>query len=813
MKNIFRIFLVLALSKQMFAQKISCQAHKQTPVPGQPATAPANLRSDTFDVLHYHINLDITNFGGQSIAGFTTVKITPKINNRNFVMLDLLGMTIDSTKITNQLVSWQYNDTLLKVTFPVTKNTGDTFDVQIFYHGVPKKDPSNWGGFYFMGNYAFNLGVGFQTKPHNFGRAWFPCFDNFAERSKYTFTIKSNGGKTSYCNGYLVKDSLAVNGDRIRVWKMDDEIPTYLASVAVAPYTEVNQNFTGINGIVPVKLAALATDTSKLKNSFVNLENAFDCFESSYGPYIWNRVGYALVPFTSGAMEHATNIAYPAAAANNTLAYEDILMAHELSHHWWGDQVTCETAEDMWINEGMATYSAFLFNECVYGKTVYLKKIRDNHDENLHYLHHKEGGFRVISQIPHDLTYGDHVYNKGADIAHTMRGYLGDSAFFAGLKYTLLQKTKQNMNSSQFQQLMATGSGKNTSDFFNNWVFAGGWPEFRIDSVIYSGTAPNISATIYIKQHLFGAPSYYTNVPMVFSFMDNNRNFIHRRGIVSGQYSTVNFTIPFLPVFACNNLNGEISDAVSNDQAKIYQTGAISFLNGRVNINTLNAGNDTSFILAEHHFVAPDPIKNNVNNYRLGNQRYWKIGGQLANGFRATGRFYFNGYKALGSGAGGAQYLDTSLMVSGTCDSLIILYRANAADDWKEVKGYTRVKIGNQITSLQGYVQVDTLKLGEYCFANGISQWIGLNENKLPEGEIKIFPNPGNGEFTIQPDNFQFTGSDYIEVTDVNGKLVLQQVITKSQTKIDISKAGNGTYFVILYSKGKAIRSGTVIKE
>src|SRR4051812_511852 len=106
-------------------------------------------------------------------------------------------------------------------------------------------------------------------------------------------------------------------------------------------------------------------------------------------------------------------------------------MAHELSHHWWGNLLTCETPEDMWINEGWASFSADLFFEWQYGKPTYLQRVKSRHEDIVHYLHHTEGGFRAISGLPHNLTYGSHVYEKGADMIHNLRGYLGDADFFA----------------------------------------------------------------------------------------------------------------------------------------------------------------------------------------------------------------------------------------------------------------------------------------------------------------------------------------------------------------------------------------------
>ncbi len=765
------------------------------------STAPANLRSDTIDVLKTTINLDITDFTTNQIAGNTSVQFVPKINAQNHINFDLLKFTVDSVKMNGFVLSTNYNDTLLRVNFTGILNIGDTSVVTVYYHGTPQGDPSGFGGFAYSGGYAYNLGVGFDADPHVYGRTWFPCFDNFVERCVYEFNITTSNGKVASCNGELMSD--ITNGAlRTRKWVLNKEVPSYLVCVAVAPYTIVHDNYSGLLGNVPVELTAVAADTTNLKNSFIHLQNAFDGFESHYGPYRWNKVGYVLVPFNGGAMEHATNIAYPRFGANGALTYEDILMSHELSHHWWGDLVTCETQEDMWINEGMASFSAFLFNEVTYNYATYLSKVKQNHDEQVHFSHHIEGGFRAISGIPHQYTYGEHVYNKGADVAHTMRGYLGDSLFFAGLKYVLNQKQFQSMNSIEFQNLMTTGTGVNMQPFFNDWVLNGGWPHFSIDSVVYSGSLPNITATVYVKQKLYGAPNYFTNVPMEITFMDANRVRYNKTIMCSGQNSSASFNLNFMPVYAGINLESKISDAISSEYKTIKATGAISFGNGRATLTVMNAGVDSTFLRVEHNFANADPIKNNVNNYLLGDNRYWKIDGVLANGFHSKLQLNFNGNYGT---SGLNTYLDTLVVDNGGVDSLICLYRANTADDWHEVSKYTRTKQGGPSGKF-GYVTIDTLKLGEYCFAHGVSNvLVGLNQNQTEGIDFAMYPNPTKASLTLELKNKKQIVKTKYTITNAIGSKILEAEMNSNSIQIDTSKLSKGVYYLTLQEQNGSV--------
>ncbi len=797
---LFIVFLIL--NEPCFAQVKNCQSHKSSATTSSIYYSPENLRSDTFDIIKYTVNLDITDFANQKIKGNTIVRYAPKLNGQTKISLDLLKMTIDSITQNSIQLTYTYNDTLLRVNLPITVNTTDTNNLIVYYHGAPQGDPAGWGGFSFIGNYAYNLGVGFGANPHNYGRVWFPCFDNFVEKSKYEFNITTILAKTSFCNGALISD-ITNGGVHTRKWILDKEIPTYLASVAVADYTQVNWNIAAANGNLPVVLAARPTDTTAIKNGFVHLPNAVLGFENYYGPYVWNRVGYCLVPFNSGAMEHATNIAYPQAATG--IAYESQLMAHELSHHWWGDLMTCETQEDMWLNEGMASYSERLFLEWTYNYGKYIAEVKSIHDDIVKYIHLRENGFRAISGVPHQYTYGDHVYKKGSDVAHTLRSYMGDAAFFAGLKYVMQQKAYKNMNSLEFRDLLETSSGLNLHDFFDNWVMNAGWPHFSIDSITTTGSVAPYTSVVIVKQKLFGAPNLYSNVPLEVSFMNTAWNKEIKTITMSGASQSFTVQTNVLPVYAGMNVDSKISDAISSEYKIIKTNTNINYALGRALVMVSNKGADSSFVRIEHNIAAPDPIQNNVYNFRLNSQHYWKVDGILSNGFVAKLRFNFDGGKVKS----GNSYLDTSLIIVNS-DSLILLYRKNAGDDWKEVSHYTKMTFGAKV----GNFTVDTLKFGEYVFANGHSNILTSLKNKQSQVvELNLYPNPSSTILNVAIENYKLTANSSIDIYDMQGKVVKHLSTINPENTISIEDLAPGQYILNLVDKSKKVAAKTFVVE
>jgi aminopeptidase N len=804
---LFSVLLGFSVAK-IQAQPLTCQQrHNMAVLSPSLYYCAENKRSDTFDVLKYTISLTIGNSVTKNIQGNTAIRFAPKINNRTFIRFDLLKLTIDSVKESNASLLYSYNDTVLKVNFASPKNTVDTSIITVYYKGQPQADVQ-WGGFYFDNTggseYAYNLGVAFVAKPHNFGRVWFPCFDNFVERSKFVFNITSDSARRAFCNGQLMSD--VVNGaNRTRQWQMDYEIPSYLASVSVAKYTHVNWTANTLTGPKPVILAASPADTNAMKAGFVNLLNAITGFETRYGQYRWPRFGYCLVPFNGGAMEHATNISYPKLAAGQ-LTYSANIMAHELSHHWWGDNTTCETEEDMWLNEGMATYSQYIFTEWILGHAKYLADYSNQHISLLHTLHHQEGGFRAISGIPHNLTYGNHVYLKGADVAHSLRGYMGDTAFFNAVQYTMQQNQKHSMNSLEMRDYFAASSGQNLTDFFNNWVLTGGWPHFAIDSVKYVQVGANsYNAIVSLKQKIYGAPSLYNNVPLELSFFQSNWSRVTRKVVLSGASGTFTVNIPYSAVYCALNYDQKIGDATSFDIKTIKSASNVNWNLGMLYTTIQSAGADSSLVRVVHNWVRPDAFKNNPQNHRLSDQHYWRVEGILSPGFYSKVRFNYDGTKAIGSTF---NYLDTNLtIVNG--DSVGVFYRANAKDDWKLQKS----SFVFQYDLKSGFIELDTLKLGEYTFGNiGDTSALSVKENAMEKISAKIYPNPARTSFKIELPKAPSNNCTMI-IGDTQGRMIMQKTITEKTSSVDVSELAKGNYLVMIEEKGSLVYCDKLLIE
>jgi Peptidase family M1 domain/Peptidase M1 N-terminal domain len=758
-------------SQQILCGAELCASGKQHFHAPRPMVLTADLRSDSVDIVRTDVTLDITDFAGQTIRGEARLHVLAQMPDVQTIRFDLLDLTVDS--VTCQLAevqSWSRVGESVVVTFEEPLQQFSSCVLTLYYGGSPVKDASGWGGFYWQNGYAYNLGVGFAADPHSYGRAWFPCFDNFVERSLYTFTITSPAGKPSFCNGQLIDNQVLPNGDLRRTWEIQQAIPSYLAGVAVGPYVNWERTFAGASGPVPVQVAVAAGDSVKLSNSFTHLSDALDCYEYWYGPYRWNKIGYSVVPFSSGAMEHATNIAYMRPAVDGTLGFET-LMAHELSHHWWGNLATCSTEEDMWLNEGWASFSQYLFLEWVYGEDTYRSTVETEFLQVLQQTHLQEG-YRAVSGVPHNLTYGDHVYKKGAIVAYNLRGYLGDSLFRVGIRSALDQTQMDDWSSAELRDKMTAATGVDLTYFFEDQVFSPGFMDFVIDSVVWVTPAVDTFyiAQIHVQQKPRGLDHYYQQVPLEFTFLRADGTREYRTATVSGLHSVASFNFPITPnpiVRIWANTRQRIMQARGQQERTIATAGTHNFPKARMELKA-DVVPDTTLLRIEHHYAMPDTgAAINPNGYTL-SSRFWVVDGVLPDGFDATATILYDGRGQL-------DQLDRLLFeaTSPKEDSVRLLYRAHAGQPWEEYSDYTKNMLGNTQDRF-GQIKIMHLQRGQYTIGKGI----GTSSVSAPVeaiANLRVAPNPVSDQLRIEADEsianiliFNELGQLVVEMSDLN---------------------------------------------
>lgn len=736
-----------------------------------------DTRTDTFDVLHYSIDASFLNFRtDKKIEAQTILQVRLKADATQ-MRLDLLELPVSAVSVNGQPAIYTYSSPDLRISLDNVQN-GDTLLVAVSYSGNPKQDPQ-WGGFYFSGPYAFNLGVGFASDPHNFGRVWFPCFDNFVDRATFDFSITVDSSDRAYANGLL--QSTTQNSDQTETfhWQMNDPIPTYLVAVAIAPYEEVRMNVDGI----PVLLTALAADTSNLRKSFENLPTCIRTFVSSYGEHTFDRIGFNTVPFNSGAMEHATNIAYPRYAIANGDKTSETLFAHELAHHWWGNTITCKTQEDMWLNEGWASYSERLFLEAVYGKKAYDDDIEDNHHSVLQFAHVLDEAILPVSGIGHANTYGRHVYDKGADMVHTLRGLMGDQSFFEACKSFQSSFKFKDVTTRDLHTHFQSYTTLDLTGFFEQWVKTPGFAHFNI----LSATKQDGAYKLTIKQTPRFNQEVYTNVRLSLAAIASGKRY-DTEVILNQAQQTFSITCPFEPEFWVLDPDDKISDATTTDQVTITSEEQNLTHGMMKKVRLEMSDKDSVQLWVTHHWAPADGSYGKPLGAQLSKERYWEIQGFWNENTQLATQLIYSGLKSTAPDYG---FLDANLIRS-TEDSLVLLYRPNARSAWSEAQDYTK-NMGS-LFDKRGTIDISNLRKGQYCLAMYDASLLqASNLDKRPA--FKLFPNPASQEINVE---LSSPKEGVLEITNMQGQVIHSYPMNGSQLKhkIDISFLASGVYLV-----------------
>ncbi|QQR87903.1 MAG: hypothetical protein IPJ76_06680 [Flavobacteriales bacterium] len=760
--------------------------HKHTPSAQEKNQIDETIaRSDTFDILHYDINLDVTDYSGEQIKASTTVTFTPLMSNQTFIRFDLFQLVVDSVTDGNGPMTFTYDNQFLRVDFTQPAQLGTNYQLTVHYHGSPHRDPE-WGGFYFEADYIYNLGIGLSTIPPNFGKVWYPCFDSFVERATYTYTVKSAGGRTAHCMGDMVNETLLGGDTVVRTFDFAHNIPTHLSAVAVAAYNDSDLVHNGAFGPVPVRLSAKAPQLNALVGKLSDIGGAIDALEHWYGPHAFPRVGYALT--TDGALEIPTNIAYPQIMTGQSAFDNRGLYSHELGHHWFGDVVAPHVHNDMWLKEGPAEYASHLFEEWLYGEEAFVDVVKDNQLFVLEQAHLQDQGFWPMSPMPDEHIYGRHTYYKGAAVMHNLRGYMGDSLFRVGLQYVQQQLAWGDMTPQQFRDTLEAGTGLNLDPFFDAWVFAPGFAAFVVDDMDATPSGNQWNVQLQLRQKLRGTAAFHAQVPLDLTLVGANWQRQEFKITGDAEFSSASVMCDFEPVMAILNGHNRLNQARMDHEFTIPPDGNFTSIMPRTEFRLYDdALVDSALFRVEHIWSAPDADNLWWGVDELSNTHYWIVDGIWPAGTVLRGRLYYD--------ANASTDLDFDLYGSTESDAILV-WRATAQDPW-EIYPDVDPQVGNATDGLGSFI-MNNLRKGHYAFARGTAV-VNVAEHEAALGVLTAFPVPTNDVLTVCGKSNSGTTA-LLEVQDATGRVVLRNTTAVNggfEVSLDVTGLADGFYTLV----------------
>lgn len=405
-----------------------------------------------YDVSHYSLTLGYEPASKQ-LTGRAVITATATQNLSRFD-LDLRGFTISKVQVNGSPAAYERaGDQELVITPDSGLRVGRSFTVSIAYTGVPRvvTDPDgSIEGWVPTADGAFVVGEP-QGSP-----GWYPVNDTPQDKATFDFHVTVPEGLTVMANGVLVSHRSS-GGRTTWVWRESDPMAPYLATATLGRFDLTVSKV----GTIPSYVAIDPTLPSG--NVFRKLPQIVQFYESIYGPYPFNAVGSVAdnAPAVGYSLETQTKPVYDRMPDETTVA-------HELSHMWLGDSVTLRRWPDIWLHEGFATWSEWIWSEHNGQKSAqgYFDTLYNTPASKTSFWAPPPGNPGDAAHL-----FDGTVYDRGAMTVQALRNKVGDDTFFHIMRAWVTQNRYGNVTTSQFVALAEKISGMNLDHFFDVWLY------------------------------------------------------------------------------------------------------------------------------------------------------------------------------------------------------------------------------------------------------------------------------------------------------------------------------------------------------
>lgn len=509
---------------------VNFTAHAQTPAPSffeqmyqttraglarehsrMPVALAKTAAPDTsgYDAVYYDLDFTVT-VSPNNLAGVMTGVFRSTRDQLTQITLDFDAREgiapWQGFSVAGNAASFTHANWKLRVQLDRAYQRGETFSITVRYSGLPRQ--GGFKGFGFDQNRYGNLVISSLSEPF-LARTWWPSKDDPTDKAdsvRVRVTTPSNMIGAS--NGVLIAQTDNGNGTKTFVWQERYPITTYLVSLAISNYATFQDRFEYAPGqFLPLDYYVYPGQLSTARTAFANVPEMLRIYSNLFGPYpfLSEKYGHAVFEW-GGAMEHQTLTSIGTVSTNWEYIY-----AHELSHQWFGDLVTCSDWGNIWMNEGFASYCEALYAEARFGRSA----LHSYMNASLNGM--TTWGSDAIYRYSTSETYyifANTVYDKGAWVLHMLRHVIGDTAFFTIMRdYAYDPAFKfQNVSTEQFRDYCEAKTGKELDWFFQPWIYE---PYFPVYQWGYAASPGALRVKIEQKQNtVSGVYDHFYKMPI-----------------------------------------------------------------------------------------------------------------------------------------------------------------------------------------------------------------------------------------------------------------------------------------------------------
>jgi aminopeptidase N len=434
-----------------------------------------------YDVTHYDLDLTYTPPGPAAplvghLAGVATIKLVATEDLEQF-NLDLRGLDVVSVVVNGLALRaveppddgadvggpawWHVQDDEARIweltIQPRPKlKAGQSATVVITYGGDTTR-PRDIEGFLY-GWVTTRDGAMVVGEPEG-NMTWYPVNDHPTDKATYAFEITVPAGKVAVANGLQPQGPTTADGWTTWYWDAPDQQASYLTTATIGDFELFYREADGVPIIDAIDADVTPANRATSEASLALQPAMITYFESLFGDYPFNSYGSIVEDDSVGyALETQTRPVYSRVARESTVA-------HELAHQWFGNTVSPERWQDIWLNEGWATYLEWLWSEESGGASA--QALFDD----VMAIPAESGfwGLAIADPGPTGLFAGP-VYDRGAATLHALRIKIGDEAFFAGANLWLERYDDSAATTEDFEAVYEEVSGQDLSAFFDVWL-------------------------------------------------------------------------------------------------------------------------------------------------------------------------------------------------------------------------------------------------------------------------------------------------------------------------------------------------------
>jgi len=488
--------------------------------------------------------LDVTNYkldirllpGSRAIVGAVTIGATVVADTLRTAIFDLsAGMTVDSVVQGGVRLQVFRHPAALEAALQNPLQKGETMRLTVFYHGTPS--PTGFGSFVFSNN-GNSPWIWSLSQPYG-APDWWPCKDVATDKAdSVDIWVTCSPALRVGSNGRLI--GMVNNSDGTATYRWAERYPIapYLVSITAANFATFSDWYRySATDSMEVLNYVLPQNLQRAREALPVTVQMLQVFSGLFGlyPFIAEKYGHCDFGW-GGAMEHQT--------MTSTTTYAENTIAHELGHQWFGDLITCANWQELWLNEGFATYSEALWRESRYGTGGYQATILPRMKSA------KSARGTLFVQDTADvrnLFDNSRVYSKGATVLHMLRHVLGDSLFFRSLRaYVADSRFRfKTATTNEFRALCEQVSRKDLGYFFDEWVWGENFPLYELSWFTSTSPAGSRVTVTLLQETQTTTPSFFT-MPVDLRFLSASREttltVFHT---FSGQQFT--FDLPFAP--------------------------------------------------------------------------------------------------------------------------------------------------------------------------------------------------------------------------------------------------------------------------